>query len=242
MEHQVVGGAVLGWKCDLPVLARPVERCVRILLAKHAAAALEGVLIHVTRPPNEELFDIRLRGASFSADSIAIDRCVAPAENFEAFCGRNALENAFALETAVFVDGKKDHGDAVRTGARQLDAKFAALPREEDMGDLDQNACAVAGLGIAACSTTMGEVNEHLEALADDVVALFALDAGHEAHPTGVVLIPWMIETLRLWKRVTLIRYLHGYLLRNKIGVQFQSGLPTTMWHFCFGTRRLFLK
>ena len=56
----------------------------------------------------EQLLDIRLRGAGFAADGVAIDRRVAPAEDFEAFRGRNALEDAFALQAAVLVDGKKD--------------------------------------------------------------------------------------------------------------------------------------
>jgi hypothetical protein len=75
----------------------------------------------------------------------------------------------------VLVDGKKDHRDAIGSGARKLDAKLAALAREEDVRDLDENAGAVARLGIAAGGSAMGEVDEDLEALANNVVALFTL-------------------------------------------------------------------
>jgi hypothetical protein len=44
----------------------------------------------------------------------------------------------------------------------------------------------------------MGEVDENLQALADDLVALFAADVRDKAHAAGIVLIARMIEALRL--------------------------------------------
>jgi hypothetical protein len=88
----------------------------------------------------------------------------------------------------------------------------------------------------------MGEVNQNLEPFANDVVALFALDACNQAHAARVVFIARMVEALRLRETVLLVRYLHGYLLMNKIGLLFQSGLPITMWHFCSSMRWLLLK
>ena len=91
------------------------------------------------------------------------------------------------------------------------------------MGNLDQNAGAVAGLRIAARRAAMGEVDEDLEALADNLVALFAADARDQAHAAGIVLIARMIETLGCRKAMTIIRCLHGYLLlRNKVVLQVQ--------------------
>ena len=66
--------------------------------------------------------------------------------------------------------------------------------------------------GIAARRAAMGEVDENLKALADDLVAFFAADARDKAHAAGIVLIPWMIETLRLRNLMAMIRCLHGYL------------------------------
>ena len=87
----------------------------------------------------------------------------------------------------------------------------------------------------------MGEVDEDLESLANDVVALFALDAGHKAHAAGIVFIARMVEALGLttpttktcrWgprETVRLIQYLHGYLLMNKVGLLSQlSGTAKT--------------
>jgi hypothetical protein len=119
--------------------------------------------------------------------------------------------------------------DAVCAGAGELNAEFAALARKKDMGDLNQNAGAVARLGITARRSAMGELNENLKPLADDVVALFALDAGHQAHAACIVFIAWMVEALRERKLTTVIRYLHGYLLMNKIGLLSQlSGTAKT--------------
>jgi hypothetical protein len=44
----------------------------------------------------------------------------------------------------------------------------------------------------------MGEVDENLKALADDLVTLLALDVRDQPHAAGIVLIPRMIEALRL--------------------------------------------
>ena len=50
--------------------------------------------------------------------------------------------------------------------------KLAALPRKKLVRDLDQNAGAVAGLRIAAAGAAMGQVEQHFNSLANDVVAL----------------------------------------------------------------------
>ena len=52
--------------------------------------------------------------------------------------------------------------------------------------------------GIATGCAAVGEVDQHLKTLADNLVALLAANAGDQAHAAGIVLIPWMIEPLRL--------------------------------------------
>jgi hypothetical protein len=73
------------------------------------------------------------------------------------------------------------------------------------MGDLNEDAGAVASLRVATCRATMGEVDENLKALADDLVALFAADVRDKAHAAGIVFIPWMIEALCLWSAETIV-------------------------------------
>ena len=72
---------------------------------------------------------------------------------------RDALEHAFALQAAVLVHGQKTHGHAVSAGLGQLHAQLAALAREEDMRNLDQDSGAVAGLRIASGGAAMGQVD-----------------------------------------------------------------------------------
>jgi hypothetical protein len=63
----------------------------------------------------------------------------------------------------------------------------------------------------------MGEVDEDLKPLADDIVTALATNAGDETHSTGIVLIPWMIKTLRFRSLETTIRCMHGILLPNEL-------------------------
>ncbi len=89
----------------------------------------------------------------------------------------------------MLVHGQKAHGHAIGARLRQLHPQLAAFAREKDVGNLNQNARAVARLRIATRRAAMGEVDEHLKALADNVVAFFSANAGDQAHSAGVVLI-----------------------------------------------------
>ena len=118
----------------------------------------------------------------------------------------DALEDAFALQAAVLFDGQEAHGHAVGARLGQLHAQFGAFAHKEGVGNLDEDAGAVASFGVAARGAAMGEVDEHLEPLADDFVALFAADVGDQSHAAGIVLILRMIEALRFGSAETTIR------------------------------------
>jgi hypothetical protein len=60
----------------------------------------------------------------------------------------------------------------------------------------------------------MRKVNEHLETLANNLVALFAANACDQAHAAGIMLIPRVIETLRRGNVELGIRWMHGVLLK----------------------------
>jgi hypothetical protein len=62
----------------------------------------------------------------------------------------------------------------------------------------------------------MGEVNQHLKTLANDLVAPFATNAGNQPHATRIVFIPWMIEPLRLWSAETIVGLIHGSLFNDR--------------------------
>ena len=98
----------------------------------------------------------------------------------------------------MFLHRQKTHGDAVGSSFGQRDAQFGAFTHKESVGNLNQDAGAVARLRVATRRATVREVDEYLKALANDLVALFAADIGDQAHAAGIVLIAWMIEALRL--------------------------------------------
>ena len=75
-----------------------------------------------------------------------------------------------------------------------MPSRFALL-LEELVRHLDQDAGAVAGQRIAAAGAAMHEVQEDLDALADDVVRRDALDVGDEADATRVVLELRIVES-----------------------------------------------
>jgi hypothetical protein len=62
----------------------------------------------------------------------------------------------------------------------------------------------------------MGEVDEDLKALADDLVTLLAFDVCDQSHAAGIVFIARMIEALRLRLAETAIGRSHGSLFEQK--------------------------
>ena len=68
------------------------------------------------------------------------------------------------------------------------------------MRDLEQDSRAVTGLRIAAAGAPVREVDENLDAFADDVVAFLAGNVRHKTNPTGIVLVAWVVKALRLWQ------------------------------------------
>ena len=158
---------------------------------------LQGVFVEVRGPSQKQLLDVGLGGARLAADGDAVHRRIAPANHRQALFLGDALDDALALQPAVLVHGQKAHGHAIGARLRQRHSQFAALAREKDMRNLNQNARAVARLRIATRRSAMGEVDEHLKTLADNVMALFAANAGDQPHAAGVVLVARVIKPLR---------------------------------------------
>ena len=92
---------------------------------------------------------------------------------------------------------QEDHADAVLAGRRQLDALRRHLGAVELVGDLDQDAGAVAHQLVGADRAAVVEVLEDLQALLDDGVGLVALDVGDEADAAGVVFVGRVVQAGR---------------------------------------------
>ena len=86
--------------------------------------------------------------------------------------------------------------DAILAGRRQLDALLGHLLAEETVGNLHQNAGAVAHQRIGADRAAMRQVFEHEQPVLDDLVRLHALHLRDEADAAGIMLVARIIEAL----------------------------------------------
>ena len=103
---------------------------------------------------------------------------------------------AFGIVTGVIRHRRVDASTALAF-RRQGEAQFGALADEELVRDLDEDAGAVAGFRIAAAGSAMGQVDEDLNALDDNVVRFLTLDIRDEADSAGVVLMARIVKSLR---------------------------------------------
>jgi hypothetical protein len=70
-----------------------------------------------------------------------------------------------------------------------------ALRLEKGVRNLDQHTRAITGLRIATAGAPVREIDENLNTLQNDIVALRPGNIGHETNPAGIVLVarivPW---------------------------------------------------
>ena len=169
-------------------------------LADHVELALQRVLHDdVGAAADEDLAMIRLLLAHGRRHRhVRVDRHVAPAEQHLALGLDRALELLLAGQAGRVLLGQEDHADAVLAGGRQLDALLGHLFAVQRVGQLDQDAGAVAHQLVGADGAAVVQVLQDLQRLADDVVALLALDVGDEADAAGVVLVGGRIQAVFL--------------------------------------------
>jgi hypothetical protein len=169
-------------------------------LADHIQLALERVSDHHVRAAaDEDLADHRFPGAHRRRHRHArVDRHVAPAQQHLAFAAHRALDLLLAGQPRGVLLRQEDHPDAVLAGGRQRHALARHLLAQEVVGNLGEDACAVAHQRIGSHRAAVVQVEQDLQALLDDAVALLALDVGHEADAAGVVFVGGVVETLRV--------------------------------------------
>jgi hypothetical protein len=165
--------------------------------AHHVELALEGHVVgERLGPGHEELGDDRLARLGGGAERGVVGGHLAPAEEADALLRQHALEHADAGLPAGRVLRQEHHADAVGPGAGEPDAGLGRGPLQEGVGDLGEEAGAVAGVLLRARGAAMLEVHEHPQGVAHDGVRLAALDVADESEPAGVVLVPGVVEAL----------------------------------------------
>ena len=91
--------------------------------------------------------------------------------------------------------GRKHISDAVAPARRQLERDRLA---QELVRHLQQEAGAVAGLGVGAGGAAVLEVGERLDPESHDVVGRTVVQARDDGHATGVVLVARVVQAIGL--------------------------------------------
>ena len=154
------------------------------------------------RTANEDLLDVRLRGARNTADRVRLYRRVAPSKNREAFLTRNSFHHSFHQQPMLRLNRKENHADAVDASRRKCEAELSAFTREKRVRDLNQNTRAVAGLRVASACAAVRQVNQNLDSLENNIVRLFALDVNDKPEATSIVLVGGVVQSLLSRKSV----------------------------------------
>ncbi len=165
-------------------------------LADDVELALQRVLHdHVGAAADEHLADHRLGGAHGGRHGhVAVDRHVAPAQQHLALGGDGALHLLLASLAAGVLLGQEDHAHAVLARRRQLDPPPGHLFAVQRVGQLNQDAGAIAHQLVGAHRAAVVQVLQDLQRMGDDAVALLAPDVRHEAHAAGVVLVGRVVQ------------------------------------------------
>ena len=132
-----------------------------------------------------------------AAQHAVVDRHVAPAEQRLPFLGDDLLRAAPRTSgVRRSVRGRKTVPTPYLALRRQREARFGRLGGEKLVRHLHQNAGAVAGQRIAAAGSAVGQVDQNLQARADDLVALLAANVDDKADTAGVVLLGRIVHPL----------------------------------------------
>ena len=176
--------------------ARGERREVDTGLALGALAQHEGLAVEVDalaeRRPSTKIWRKAASSSGRGAEQFGGDRDLAPAEDGEALLGGDRLDLRDGVLGAVL--GQEGDTDGVSTGLGQLESGHLT---EEGVGDLGEDARAVAGVGLGAGGAAVLKVAQNRERLLDQRVARLAGEGGHEADATGVVLVAGVVHTLR---------------------------------------------
>src|SRR6202022_4255230 len=104
---------------------------------------------------DKDLLDVRLRSSRDTADGGAVDRGIAPTQHGHSFFTHNAFHDALGLQALMFFDGEKNHAHTIGSGGGQSESQLGAFARKKFVGDLNQDAGAITGFGVAAASAAM---------------------------------------------------------------------------------------
>jgi hypothetical protein len=137
-------------------------------------------------------------GPRRGARRAGIDRHLAHPQEVLRLALGDLLEEREEHVPAGRIRGQEQHAQAPGSWGPERDAELLAVFANERIRDLNEDARAIAGLGIGGRGPAVLEVLEDRERLDDHVVARAALHPRDEAHAARVVLHRRAIEAMRL--------------------------------------------
>src|SRR6266851_7060088 len=171
--------------------------------ADHIQLALKRVLVHLRRTRYKNLLYIRLRSPRHSANRVSVHRSIPPTQGGQAFFADNSFQNAFTVQPRLLLYRQESHAHGIFAGLGQAEAECLALARKELVRNLDEQPRPVPSLGIAPAGAAVGQVDQDLNSLLNNLMALLSANTGDKPHAAGVVLVHRIIKTLR--RRQTVI-------------------------------------
>jgi hypothetical protein len=139
-------------------------------LADDVELALEMRRVARVTAPDEELLDVRLDVDGAGAQQPIVRRHVTPAEQPLPLLGDDGRDQPLDFLALGEVARQEHAADTIVLGAGQGNAEAAGLLAEKFVRDLQQDAGAVAGVGLTAARAAVQEVDQDEETLADDRV------------------------------------------------------------------------
>ena len=176
-EHALIDDGTGGKACHIGVVAGLLEHPPgNVQLAVESKALLRplGAL-------HEGLLDAGHFGKSLVAQSARIHRDGAPAKEAHPLFFHDDLEHLLGLQALQGVLREKEHADAVVPLSLQRDPAFPGCFFEKVVGDLQQNADAVAGLPLGVLTGAVLQLFHDLQRIVHRLMGLCAVDVHHGA-------------------------------------------------------------
>jgi len=126
-----------------------------------------------------------------------VDRHLAPPEDRAPFRGGDPFEGPGAPFGKRLVHGEKEHPRGVLAARRKVEPVSRAHLAEEGVGDLEEEAGAVAGRLVAPQGAAVLQVDEDPDPLLDHGVQGNAVDPGNEPDAAAVVVVPRIVQAGR---------------------------------------------
>ena len=173
-----------------------VDGVLAVLRAELAFAALaeeehDAVELDAGRAvcSHKNLLEVGHGLAGHLAEAGGIDGDLAPTEDGRAFFAGDGLDLTFGVEHGHAAAWQEGDAGGVRAGLGEVEAVLGGDGTAEAVRDLEEDAGAVAGVGLRAGGAAVLEVDERLDALVHDVAGGAAVHVRDEGDAAGIVFV-----------------------------------------------------